>query len=281
MAIARTGVFVDDYLEYASTLPAELQRLLNTIRELDDRSQSMINQTRQQTKNCLDIASQNYYTGNQEDADMDFEKMKRVIEANQDNALNLCTEKVLLARQAYDLVSFYKMLTLFGCLSPLIRVYYLTSLWHFKLFYIIRSYYHSMYLCVHFVMFLFYFFVFQIDSHVKRLDEDLHNFADDLKQEGKLPADEPAILPPLPLVPKIEKRKLPYFTPQSKKHDYKDRDFELMPPPGGFKQDYATPLEIDQTIDPNEPTYCVCHQVLNSVKMLIISKLCGLCHSVK
>ncbi|KAJ0628049.1 hypothetical protein HanHA89_Chr01g0032501 [Helianthus annuus] len=39
MAIARTGVFVDDYLEYASTLPAELQRLLNTIRELDDRSQ--------------------------------------------------------------------------------------------------------------------------------------------------------------------------------------------------------------------------------------------------
>ncbi|KAJ0816485.1 putative inhibitor of growth histone-binding protein [Helianthus annuus] len=40
MAIARTGVFVDDYLEYANTLPAELQRLLNTIRELDDRSQS-------------------------------------------------------------------------------------------------------------------------------------------------------------------------------------------------------------------------------------------------
>ena len=68
MAIARTGVYVDDYLECkflhsplilhqfsifdklralflfwistdANTLPAELQRLLNTIRELDDRSQ--------------------------------------------------------------------------------------------------------------------------------------------------------------------------------------------------------------------------------------------------
>nr|GEW95405.1 PHD finger protein ING2 [Tanacetum cinerariifolium] len=60
--------------------------------------------------------------------------MKKEIEGNQDNALSLCTEKVLLARQAYDL----------------------------------------------------------IDSHVKRLDEDLHNFAEDLKQEGKLPADEPA-----------------------------------------------------------------------------------------
>ncbi|MFS7989688.1 putative chromatin regulator PHD family [Helianthus anomalus] len=149
----------------------------------------MINQTRQQTKNCLDMASQNFnYKINHEDADMDFEKTKREIEANQDNALNLCTEKVLLARQAYEL--------------------------------------------------------------------------------GKLPADEPAILPPLPLVPKNEKRKLPYITPYSKKVDYRDRewdhrdrDFELMPPPGGFKRDYATPLEIEQPIDPNEPTYCVCHQV--------------------
>ena len=32
------------------------------------------------------------------------ERMKKDIEASQDNALSLCTEKVLLARQAYDLV---------------------------------------------------------------------------------------------------------------------------------------------------------------------------------
>ena len=76
MAIARTGVYVDDYLECkrfsifsiprkhfffylkkfanenkiwrkngtdANTLPAELQRLLNTIRELDERSQCKSN----------------------------------------------------------------------------------------------------------------------------------------------------------------------------------------------------------------------------------------------
>ena len=66
----------------------------------------MINQTRQQTKNCLDIASQNTHKSIHEDGDMAFDKMKRAIEENQDNALNLCTEKVLLARQAYDLVSF-------------------------------------------------------------------------------------------------------------------------------------------------------------------------------
>ncbi|KAJ9695670.1 hypothetical protein PVL29_010912 [Vitis rotundifolia] len=211
MAIARTGVFVDDYLEYASTLPAELQRLLNTIRELDERSQSMINQTRQQTKYCLGLSSQSSRKGNPEEDEAAFEKMRKDIEANQDNALSLCTEKVLLAQQAYDL----------------------------------------------------------IDSHVKRLDEDLTNFAEDLKQEGKISPDEPAILPPLPIVPKNEKRKFLYGTPQPKRVDYRDRDwdrerdrdFELMPPPGSHRKDFATPLDVDQPIDPNEPTYCVCHQV--------------------
>ncbi|KAK8483868.1 hypothetical protein V6N13_141117 [Hibiscus sabdariffa] len=172
MAIARTGVYVDDYLEYASTLPAELQRLLNTIRELDERSQSMINQTRQQTKYCLGLVAKrgngNSYMNNIHEDEETIEKMKKDIESSQENALSLCTEKVLLARQAYDL----------------------------------------------------------IDSHVKRLDEDLTYFAEDLKHEGKISPDEPAILPPLPIVPKLEKRKLIYFTPQSKRLDYRDRDWD-------------------------------------------------------
>lgn len=90
--------------------------------------------------------------------------------------------------------------------------------------------------------------------------------------EGKISPDEPAILPPLPIVPKTEKRKSIYGTPQSKRFDYRDRewdrerdrDFELMPPPGSHKKDYAVPVDADQPIDPNEPTYCVCHQVLPS-----------------
>ncbi|KAF3578593.1 hypothetical protein DY000_02033246 [Brassica cretica] len=212
MAIARTGVYVDDYLEYASTFPAELQRLLNTVRELDERSQSLINQTRQQTKYCLGLASKkgsgnnnHYNTGLDDDETID--KMRKEIESSQENALSLCTEKVLLARQAYDL----------------------------------------------------------IDSHLKRLDEDLNNFSEDLKQEGKIPTDEPSVLPPLPIVPKQEKRKSFYGTPQPKKIDYRDRewdrdrDFELMPPPGSHRKDF-TPID-EQPIDPNEPTYCVCHQV--------------------
>ncbi|WCJ43659.1 Inhibitor of growth protein 4 [Euphorbia peplus] len=217
MAIARTGVYVDDYLEYASTLPAELQRLLNTIRELDERSHSMINQTRQQTKYCLGMAPQsskrgndvNYNNNNIPEDDTD-ERIIKDMEKNQESALSLCTEKVLLARQAHDI----------------------------------------------------------IDSHIKRLDEDLNNFAEDLKHEGKIAPDEPAILPPQPiLIPKVEKRRGYYGTPQSKRMDFRDRefererdrDFELMPPPG-IKKEFSIPID-DQPIDPNEPRYCVCHQV--------------------
>eukprot|EP01018_Ginkgo_biloba_P035326 Gb_23206 [translate_table: standard] len=103
MAIARTGVFVDDYLEYSSTLPAELQRLLSTMRELDERSHMMLNQTREQTKYCLSFPSQSSKKGTPEQEEM-IEKLKKDIEANQENTLSLCTEKVLLAQQAYDLV---------------------------------------------------------------------------------------------------------------------------------------------------------------------------------
>ena len=67
----------------------------------------MINQTRQQTKYCLGLSSQSSKRGNPEEDEAAFEKMRKDIEANQDNALSLCTEKVLLAQQAYELVSCF------------------------------------------------------------------------------------------------------------------------------------------------------------------------------
>lgn len=76
--------------------------------------EALINQTRQQTKYCLGLASQsskkgnngsNHYNNNGLDEDETIEKMRKEIESSQENALSLCTEKVLLARQAYDLVS--------------------------------------------------------------------------------------------------------------------------------------------------------------------------------
>ncbi|CAK9212434.1 unnamed protein product [Sphagnum troendelagicum] len=212
MASARTGVFVDDYLEYSSSLPAELQRLLSTMRELDERSQSMVAQLREQVRVCLMKKREG------PEADETVDKMRQLIESNQTNALRLCTEKVLLAQQAFDLV----------------------------------------------------------DSHVKRLDEDLASFAEDLKQEGKIPQDAPTILPS---GAREEKRKAHFLTPLAKRADARldrdrslekerdrererDRDSELMPPPGSHKKkSLPPPPDIDQPIDPDEPTYCICGQV--------------------
>lgn len=103
--------------------------------------------------------------------------------------------------------------------------------------------------------------------------------------EGKISPDEPAILPPLPIVPKNEKRRHMYGTPQPKRIDYRDRDwdrerdrdFELMPPPGSHRKDFATPVDVDQPIDPNEPTYCVCHQVWVSGPLFLHSFYINVC----
>lgn len=64
----------------------------------------MINQTKQQTRYYLGLDSNSSKIGNYEDDDL---ALKKEIEEIQNNALSLCTEKVLLARQAYDLVSFF------------------------------------------------------------------------------------------------------------------------------------------------------------------------------
>ncbi|KAJ7545012.1 hypothetical protein O6H91_09G103000 [Diphasiastrum complanatum] len=218
MAIARTGVFVDDYLEYSSSLPAELQRHLSTMRELDDRSHSMLNQIREQTKFFLNLPSQHTKKPTPDQEEL-IEKLKKDVEVNQENLLSLCTEKVLLAQQAHDL----------------------------------------------------------IDSHLKRLDEDLHQFADDLKLEGKIPSDEPAVLPMI--LTREEKRKGHFFSPPPKRLDAKferdrdqefdwdrererDTDSDLMPPPGSLrKKSLPAPPDVDHPIDPDEPTYCICGQV--------------------
>jgi inhibitor of growth protein 4 len=197
------GEFAD-----SSSLPAELQRLLSTMRELDERSQNMVAQLREQVKICL------MKKRDGPEVDETVDKLRQVIESNQTNALRLCTEKVLLAQQ--------------------------------------------------------------IDSHVKRLDEDLISFAEDLKQEGKIPQDEPAILLS---ASRDDKRKAHFFTPLGKRIDSRldrerslekerdrererDRDSELMPPPGSHrKKSLPPPTDIDQPIDPDEPTYCICGQV--------------------
>ena len=45
-------------------------------------------------------------------------------------------------------------------------------------------------------------------------------------------------------------------------------DFDLMPPPGSSNKKAFASMDVDQMIDPNEPTYCICHQV--SLKLIYV-----------
>jgi len=78
------------------------------------------------------------------------------------------------------------------------------------------------------------------------------------------------------VVSRDEKRRLGFSTPQSSKK-FRERewdrergmDFDLMPPPGSSKK-AGTSMDVDQMIDPNEPTYCICHQVsFETIELLI------------
>lgn len=97
---------------------------------------------------------------------------------------------------------------------------------------------------------MMWFFLFLLVDYIET--NCLFNFLFPIFSEGKISPDEPAILPPLPIVPKNEKRKFLYGTPQPKRVDYRDRDwdrerdrdFELMPPPGSHRKDFATPLML-------------------------------------
>lgn len=80
----------------------------------------IMGQTKEQIKYILGVSSHGYDRSNMDDDES--ERMKKDIEASQDNALNLCTEKVLLARQAYDLV------LLPSCCFPVVLG--LRSLWY-------------------------------------------------------------------------------------------------------------------------------------------------------
>ncbi|KAL6125244.1 hypothetical protein ACLB2K_073303 [Fragaria x ananassa] len=118
-------------------LSCRLQRLLNTIRELEERSQTMIHQTRQQTKQCLGLSK------------------KWNMEEDEAPPLTNCGKKSNPIRRTLSLITCN---SLFCCIT----------------------------FCDLELTWLVWLRLRQIDSHVKRLDEDLHHFAEDLKQEGKI-----------------------------------------------------------------------------------------------
>eukprot|EP00850_Spirogloea_muscicola_P000613 SM000002S05693 [mRNA] locus=s2:1593835:1595758:+ [translate_table: standard] len=256
MALTRTGVFLEDYLDYSSSLPQELQRLLSTMRELDERSQSpswnqsptlsvvsssvvltfasvlisafglsyLQKDIQEQCKTCLSMPSLQHSKKVGQDQQESVERLRKELEARQDKNVSLCTEKTLLAQQAYDLV----------------------------------------------------------DSHVKRLTEDLTAFETELRQDGKaIPLEDP--IGGGAQVAQLEKRRSSFMTPPHKRlevrpgsadrdleRDYekdkdkaRNRDYELMPLPTSQRKRSTPPSYLGNMVNDDDggPKYCICGRV--------------------
>eukprot|EP00850_Spirogloea_muscicola_P003476 SM000014S00264 [mRNA] locus=s14:356709:358692:+ [translate_table: standard] len=230
MALTRTGVFLEDYLDYSSSLPQELQRLLSTMRELDERSQNLQKDIQEQCKICLSMPSLQHSKKVGQDQQESVERLRKELEARQDKNVSLCTEKTLLAQQAYDLAL------------------------------------HDL----------------QVDSHVKRLTEDLTAFETELRQDGKaIPLEDPS--GGGAQVTQLEKRRSSFMTPPHKRLEVRpgsadrdlerdhekdkdkdrDRDYELMPLPTSQRKRSTLPSYLGSMVNDDDggPKYCICGRV--------------------
>ncbi|GAQ84154.1 FYVE/PHD zinc finger-containing protein [Klebsormidium nitens] len=100
----RTGIYLEDFHEYVSSLPPELQRLLSTMRELDERAATLQDAVRAQCSAVLALPPLQFQRDDPEAVEL-VETMRRKIEAEQEHCLGLATEKVLLAQQATELIT--------------------------------------------------------------------------------------------------------------------------------------------------------------------------------
>ena len=93
---------------------------------------------------------------------------------------------------------------------------------------------------------------FQLDKHIRHLDQDLRRFEADLDSKGDLDGE----------TRRRKKASLPYEAPEpvrttntSRKRAALEPQLEPIPPTQRLG------VEADMPIDPNEPTYCICNRV--------------------
>eukprot|EP00794_Sanderia_malayensis_P015163 gene15163-16722_t len=99
-----------------------------------------------------------------------------------------------------------------------------------------------------------------VDRHIRKLDSDLTRFENELKQQRQLQVEEPEV----PAKKEKGKKRKSEKVESGKKKRKSKNVLEEAPLPVS-----ATPLitmatdmnVLDMPVDPNEPTYCLCHQV--------------------
>jgi len=103
MAIPANTTYLEAFVESVGSLPSELQRLLNTIKEIDDRTQTLLASVRDRTDFCLQLPSQSSRKATP-DQISEVVKVRDEIEKEQSLITQLANEKVQLASQCWEMV---------------------------------------------------------------------------------------------------------------------------------------------------------------------------------
>lgn len=194
-----TAIYLEQYLDSLETLPAELQRNFQLMRQLDERSEEL--------KVDIDKLTVAYVSEAKElQPNVRVERIKKIQELYA-KCQEFADDKIELSRQTYEMV----------------------------------------------------------DKHIRKLDSDLARFEADLKDKSMQDSIKPTTSKqddPAPTEKK--KRKKGHVTTsedEAKGNKKKQKVAEHQPVLPSLALSYSSSDVLDMPVDPNEPTYCLCHQV--------------------
>jgi len=98
-----------------------------------------------------------------------------------------------------------------------------------------------------------------VDKHIRKLDADLAKFESEMKEKGRLSQSETEEEEEIPVKKKTKDKKKGIKEEGKKK---KKQKTEPASTPSHLYPNLPVPQEVlDMPVDPNEPVYCLCHQV--------------------
>lgn len=191
-----TAMYLEQYLDSLETLPSELQRNFQLMRQLDERSEEIKIEIDKQTVQYVSEAKTL-------PPDVRVDKIKKIQEAYA-KCREFADDKVQLAMQTYEMV----------------------------------------------------------DKHIRKLDSDLARFEADLKEKSIQESASVGTSKDSDFAVDKKRRKKGRTTAsedETKSNKKKQKTVEADVPVG--LSAYSTSDVLDMPVDPNEPTYCLCHQV--------------------
>jgi len=99
-----------------------------------------------------------------------------------------------------------------------------------------------------------------VDKHIRKLDSDLAKFESEMKEKGRLSQSETEEEEEIPVKKKTKDKKKGLKEEGKKKK--KQKNEPATTPSQSLYPNLPVPQEVlDMPVDPNEPVYCLCHQV--------------------